>query len=87
MQIASIFISTVTFFFISQLIGPGMGNKLAPYGGDYFAFVIIGVAFTDYLTISLNAFSGQIRNAQMEGTIEALFLSPIHLFLHLFKNF
>lgn len=86
MQVASIFISTVTFFFLSKLIGPGIGNQLGPYGGDYFSFVIIGVAFTDYLTVSLNTFSSQIRNAQVEGTIEALLVTPTSVPTILFSS-
>ncbi len=64
------------FFFLARLVGPGMGNRLAPYGGDFFAFVLIGVAFSDYLYVSLDAFSSQIRAAQMEGTLEALLVTP-----------
>ena len=86
MQVASIFISTVTFFFLSRLIGPGIANQLAPYGGDYFPFVLIGVAFTDYLTVSLNAFSSQIRNAQTQGTIEALLVTPTPVSTILFSS-
>jgi ABC-2 type transport system permease protein len=76
MDVGSIFVSTVMFFFLAKLVGPGMGNQLAPYGGDFFAFVLIGIAFSDYLHVSLDAFSAQIRAAQMEGTLEALLVTP-----------
>ena len=75
-QIVGILISTLTFYFLSRLVGRGMANQLAPYGGDYFAFVLIGVATTDYLTVSLSGFASEIRQAQVLGTLEALLVTP-----------
>ena len=86
LQIAGIFISTLMFFFLSKLIGKGVANQLEPYGGDYFAFVLIGVAFTDYLSVSVSSLSGQIRNAQMMGTLEALLVTPTSVPTILFSS-
>lgn len=41
MQLVGILVSSLMFFFLSRLVGTGMENQLAPYGGDYFAFVLI----------------------------------------------
>jgi len=49
---------------------------LEPYGGDYFSFVLIGIAFSSYLTTGLGSFSGSIRNEQMMGTLEAMLVTP-----------
>jgi len=76
MQFIGIFFSSAVTFFVSELIGSGVSNKLAGYGGDYFSFVIIGIALTDYLSVSLEQFSDEIRTAQLEGTVETLLLSP-----------
>ena len=76
LNIGGIFLSTVMYFFLSRLIGKGIDNQLVPYGGDYFSFVLIGIAFTDYLAVSLGSFAGQIRNAQLHGTLEALLVTP-----------
>jgi ABC-2 type transport system permease protein len=76
LQIIGILVSTLMFFFLSRLIGKGVTNQLEPYGGDYFAFVLIGIALSDYLIVSLNSFSSQIRNAQIMGTLEALLVTP-----------
>jgi len=76
LQIGGIFISTVMFYFLSKLVGPGVSGQLQPYGGDYFAFVLIGVAFADYLTVSMSSFTSQIRSAQVMGTLEALLVTP-----------
>ncbi len=76
LQFVSIFITTLMFFFLSELIGSGVSNQLQAYGGDYFAFVLVGIAFVDYLSVSLNSFSSQIRSAQTMGTLEALLVTP-----------
>jgi len=85
-QIASIFLSTLMFFFLSRLVGKGVENQLEPYGGDYFAFVLIGVALTDYLTVSLSSFASEIRNSQIMGTLEALLITPTSVSTILFSS-
>jgi ABC-2 type transport system permease protein len=86
MQAAGIFISTLMFFFLSRLIGKGVQDQLIPYGGDYFSFVLIGIAFTDYLSVSLSSFAGEIRNAQIMGTLEALLVTPTSVSAILFSS-
>jgi ABC-2 type transport system permease protein len=76
LQFVSIFITTLMFFFLSELIGSGVSNQLRAYGGDYFAFALVGIAFVDYLSVSLSSFSSQIRSAQTMGTLEALLVTP-----------
>jgi ABC-2 type transport system permease protein len=86
MQLGGIFISTLTFFFLSRLIGSGVSNQLQSYGGDYFSFALIGVAFADYLTVSLSSFAGEIRSAQLMGTLEALLVTPTSVPAILFSS-
>jgi len=86
LQFGGIFISTLMFFFLSRLIGSGVSDQLRPYGGDYFAFVLVGIAFVDYLSVSLNSFSSQIRSAQMMGTLEALLVTPTSVSSILFSS-
>jgi ABC-2 type transport system permease protein len=86
MQAGGIFISALMFFFLSRLIGKGVQDQLLPYGGDYFSFVLIGIAFTDYLSVSLSSFAGEIRNAQVMGTLEALLVTPTSVPTILFSS-
>lgn len=76
MQLGGIFLGVPFIFFISQFLG-GSGNKLlAAYNNNYFAFLLIGVALTDYLTVSLATFNTSIRENQMMGTLEIIMMSP-----------
>jgi len=49
-SVGSIIFSSTTFYFLSRLIS-GENQALAKYGGNYFSFVIIGVAFSGLLNI------------------------------------
>jgi ABC-2 type transport system permease protein len=72
LQFAGVFLSATAFYFLSKLFGGAMVPQLERYGGSYFAFVLIGIAFSDYLGVSLHSFSRNIRSAQTTGTLEAL---------------
>jgi ABC-2 type transport system permease protein len=45
------------------------------------AFVLIGIALTDCVVVSLISFGHQIREAQTTGTLEATLMSPVNLAL------
>lgn len=78
-QIVGIFTYATTFFFISKLFGKSAIPYLESYGGDYFSFVLIGIAFSGYMSTSLHSFSGALRNEQVNGTIESVLVSPTSL--------
>lgn len=81
LQFASIFFSVVMFYFVAKLIGdaPTVKNSLAAYGGNYFSFVLIGIAFSNFLSVGLGSFSTSIRSEQMIGTLEAMLVTPTGL--------
>lgn len=81
MQFASIFFSVVMFYFVAELVAdaPRIKESLASYGGSYFAFVLIGIAFSNFLGVGLGSFSSSIRTEQMLGTLEAMLVTPTRL--------
>lgn len=76
LNIFGIFVSVITFYYISKLFGKAASPYLEAYGGDYFPFVLIGIAFSGYLSTSLSSFSSAIREGQMLGTLEAMLVTP-----------
>jgi ABC-2 type transport system permease protein len=70
MRITGILFYTATFYFISRLL---------TYT-DYFSFVLIGIAVSNYLTTALTVFSQAIRDEQLSGTLEAMAVTPASLF-------
>jgi len=79
LQLFGIFINVSVFFFLSKLFGTAQMPQLAQYGGNYFAFVLIGIAFNYYLSVSLNSLSQSIREGQIMGTLEALLVTQTEI--------
>jgi len=79
MQFFAIFFGVVTFYYVAQVFGASASPLLQAYGGNYFAFVLIGIAFSDYLYLSLSTFASSIREGQTMGTLEMMLLSPLRL--------
>lgn len=76
LQFIGIFFSVVMFYFISQLFGESASQYLTRYNADYFSFVLIGIAFSSYLSVGISGFSNSIRQAQTTGTLEAMLSTP-----------
>lgn len=76
LSFVGIFFRAAIFYFISRFIGDGVASDLANYGGNYFSFVLIGLAFNLYFGLGLTAFAGAIREAQTTGTLEAMMMTP-----------
>lgn len=86
MQFGSIFISLAIFFFLDKTLGKIVLKELERYGGDFFSFILIGLAFTNYYSLGLTSFSSNLRNAQLKGTLEALLVTPTPLPLIVFGS-
>lgn len=79
LRFGGIFFSVATFFFIAKLFGQNVSPYLEAYGGDYFSFVLIGIAFSGFLTTGLHTYSSSISAAQSQGTLEAMLVTPTRL--------
>ena len=66
----SIFFTLFIFYFLSQVIS--VKGSIAKYTDSYFAFVIIGIAFSTAVATGLNSIVSSIRSEQMKGTFEFL---------------
>jgi len=79
LQFFNVFFSVAVFYFVAVLFGEGAAPFLKPYGGDYFSFVLIGIAFAGYFNTGLSSFSNSLRRAQTTGTLEAMLSTPTRL--------
>jgi ABC-2 type transport system permease protein len=79
MQLGGILFNVAIFYFMAQLFGSAVAPQLETYGGDYFSFVLIGLAFTGFMGLSLSSFAQSVREGQMMGTLEIMLLSPTRL--------
>ncbi|MCK4668385.1 ABC transporter permease [Candidatus Dependentiae bacterium] len=72
----SIFIPLIIFYFLSQLVGDEALPYISKYSLEYFPFVLVGLAFSNYFIFGINSLSASIRNEQMMGTLEAMLSTP-----------
>ncbi|RMG88997.1 MAG: ABC transporter permease [Chloroflexi bacterium] len=66
-------VSVLLFFFLDQLLRQSGTGKVE--GGTYFTFLLIGGAFSRYLELSSHAFSANLREEMLRGTIEPLLVT------------
>ncbi|HBY63900.1 MAG TPA: hypothetical protein DEH78_29085 [Solibacterales bacterium] len=67
------------FYFIAKLIDSSSNPELAAYGGGYLGFMLVGLALTDCVGVSMTTFAGQIRDGQVSGTLETTLMTPVSL--------
>lgn len=79
LDLASVFFSAATFYFVARLFDSGASPLLEEYGGSYFPFVLIGIAFATYQTTGLNSFAQSLRQEQYMGTLESILVTPVRI--------
>lgn len=79
LDIGSVVFKAATFYFVAQLIGTAAAPHLEAYGGQYFPFVLVGIAFASYQTVGLNSFAQSLRQEQFMGTLESVLCTPVRL--------
>lgn len=73
------FFGVATFFYLSRFVeSPELAAAL-PQGSNYFAFALVGFAFFDYLSVSIDAFEASLEEARQNRTLEALLVTQTPL--------
>jgi len=67
------------FYYLSRFIDTPDLQRLLPQGGSYFAFVLVGFAFFDYLNVAINALDRSLEEARSNGTLEYLLVTQTSL--------
>jgi ABC-2 type transport system permease protein len=75
LQFFAILFSVLIWYYITGVVNaprttPGLE------GVDYFAYVLVGLAFFHYLSAAMLSFAGKVRGEQMTGTLEAMLVTP-----------
>jgi ABC-2 type transport system permease protein len=85
-RVSSAILTVAIYYFIANVFSATAAPFLRAYGGSYFAFVILGVAFTEYMSIGTNALGESVREGQTTGTLELMLLSPTRLIITLLSS-
>jgi len=68
-----------SFYYLSRFVeSPQLSGSL-PAGASYFSFALIGIAFFDYLNVSLSAFDSSLEEARQNKTLEGLLVTQTPL--------
>ena len=73
---SSILFHLVTFYFLGRLVVQAGSPYLAPYGGSYFPFVVVGLALASFQGVALTSVSNNILYGMYTGTLEAMLVTP-----------
>ncbi len=76
MQLLGLAWMIVLFYFVGRFFGHDRPD-LAPYGGNWFAYVLLGYAPLEFLRVGVLTFSSSIREAQNYGTLEAVLVTRV----------
>jgi ABC-2 type transport system permease protein len=79
LEILESLFGVATFYYLSRFVeNPTLASAL-PRGSDYFAFALVGFAFFDYLSVSIDAFESSLEEARRNRTLEALLVTQTPL--------
>ncbi len=84
-RIFGVLVSILTYYFIDKLFGHRIVGHLEEFGVNYFSYILLSMAFFNYVGVGLGSFSSRIRLEQMQGTLEALLLTPTKISTILFS--
>lgn len=73
------FFGVATFFYLSRFVDSPELSAALPHGSNYFAFALVGFAFFDYLSVSIDAFEASLEEARQNRTLEALLVTQTPL--------
>ncbi len=74
LRLFEVFFLATTVYFVSDLVGASA--RLGQYSGEYFEFVLVGLAVVSFAGFGLRAFSQAVNQEQNQGTLEVLLMSP-----------
>lgn len=86
LRLGTLVITLFMMFFIGKTFSGTMSPYLGRYGGDYFPYVLVGIAVSSFVSVGLGALAREVRSAQVEGTLEAMLSTPTSIYTILIGN-
>ncbi len=86
LNFGTLLVSLLILYYLGRMFAGTMSPYLTQYGGDYFPYVLVGIAVSSFVGVGLTALADQVRRAQVEGTLEALLATPTSIYTILIGN-
>lgn len=77
LSMAGMVVNICIFYFLATFTGSAMAPYLARYGGNYAAYIVLGIAFNAYLGASLNSFYNSYCMGYWSASFELYATSPV----------
>lgn len=78
-NIIGIITGILSYYYVKMMLNPSeIVSDLAPYGGDFMAFLIIGIAFQHYIDIALHGYYEGLASAYWSSTLEQYLVTPLN---------
>ncbi|HLG19544.1 MAG TPA: ABC transporter permease [Bdellovibrionota bacterium] len=77
LNLTSVAFGVFTFFFVGRMFADSSNPYLARFGGNYFPYVLVGIASSNLLVSMLNGLAMNLQREQDTGTLEAILVCPI----------
>lgn len=77
--VSSLLLGVVPLYLISQALQPMMASSVKGEGGQYFAFLIVGLLTYAFIATAAGALHGSLANEISTGGLEALLSTPTPL--------
>ena len=76
-SILGLLVGVVPTYFITGALQGTMSNAIRGEGGNYFAFIIIGLVTISFVAQGLNSLPGAVGGAVSSGTLDTLLSAPV----------
>ncbi|MDH5441581.1 MAG: ABC transporter permease [Candidatus Bathyarchaeota archaeon] len=77
MSTVGMLFNSLIFFVMAEYVGPSASPMLAQYGGDYASYIILGIVFNTFLSVSLDSYYQAYSNGYWGSGFEIYATSPI----------
>ena len=76
---AGLLVSVIPIYFVSRALQPMMGKSIQNQGGEYFAFVVIGLVCYAFISTAVGALHTTFTTDIGNGSLEAVLATPISM--------
>jgi ABC-2 type transport system permease protein len=76
LQLVSMLFQLMMFFYLARIVSSSDFAEASEVSGNYFAFVVLGLALFNFLSTALTAVSSSLGHEQLTGSLEALLTTP-----------
>lgn len=76
---AALIVGLVPLFFVTEALQPVMADSIRDQGGEYFAFLILGLVAYSFIGTAVDALPDALSSGITTGTLESLLATPARL--------